>query len=397
MNIKFFPVRPSEKVSPLRVVITHHGQVYRKCIGVSVSTKSWNQDKQRCADIKTNEIIKSVRIKLESVLGELSTEEEISSLLSYDLVKDNIHPGMKIVKRVKVAKTPEVKVPKFYEYFYDWATVESGAARQKLCTFNTVRNLMGDNVKWEDVDESFLEIMLDRMRKKGFSLNYMGIHVQRLKTMMNAAYKRKYHENTAYQNFKPTKVPVVNVYLTDKEMEKLWEYEPICHQHAQARDLAYLGFKTAARFSDYSRLTEKNIVDGMIRFSQVKTGGDVVLPCSQRVVEILERNGGRAPKMCQQKFNKYIKEICKACGIDSTVEVINTKGGGRKHEYKEKWKMVASHTFRRSAIVSLHLAGVPNRQLMLLSGHTTLDAFLTYLCIGKEDNAQRLAGLEFFK
>lgn len=399
MNIKFSPVKPSEKVSPMRVIITHRGQVYRKCIGLTVSTKFWNQDKQRSSNVKDNETIKSVRLKLESVLNDLSTDEEVRGVLSYDLIRDNIHPGMTIpvVTKIKKAEDTPRKIPTFYEYFDGWASTESGAARQKRCTFTTILELMGPKVSWDDVDSAFYETLVDRMEERGLSINYMGIHIQRLKTMMNSAYKRKYHTNTAYRDFKVKKTAVTNVYLTDEEMERLWEYEPPCPQYAQARDLAYLGFKTAARFSDYSRLTVKNIVNGMIRFSQVKTSGQVVIPCSDRVREILARYGGHAPKMCQQRFNKYIKDICLQCGIRSRVEVVDTRGGVRKHIYKEKWEMVASHTFRRSAIVSLHFAGVPNRQLMLLSGHTTLDSFLKYLCIGREDNAQRLAGLEFFK
>lgn len=385
MNISFNLFTPKAEVSAVRVIITHKGKVYRKAVGLSVPTGKWKNGKCTLSDY--NEKLKSVRIKLESALNDFSTDGQIRSALSCDLLGGEI---------VTDAVVPD-KAPSFWGFYEQWMASGHGAERQKKYTKDLIQSFFGSEMDWKDFTLAWYYKFVDKMDERGLSKNTQGNHIGRIKTVMNMGLARGYHNNKEHQKWVKFKEAVTNVYLTDEEMERIWNYESKDKWMRQARDLAYLGYKTAVRYSDTSRLSMDNVVGGKLRFRQEKTDGDVVLPCSPRVVEIFERNGGKAPKMAQQRFNKYIKDICRDCGINDKVEIVVSKGDKHTHEIREKWELVASHTFRRSAIVALHLAGVPARQLMFLSGHTTLDSFFKYLCISKEDNATRLQGLEFFK
>lgn len=51
MNINFNLARPAADISPVRLVITHRGKVYRKSTGLSVRTARWNARRQMSGDL----------------------------------------------------------------------------------------------------------------------------------------------------------------------------------------------------------------------------------------------------------------------------------------------------------------------------------------------------------
>ena len=107
----------------------------------------------------------------------------------------------------------------------------------------------------------------------------------------------------------------------------------------------------------------------------------------------LESYEGVLPKIKPQRFNMYIKEVCKEAGINESVLV--RKSG--KHIRSEKWELVSSHTARRTGLTNMYKAGIPTYRCMMISGHKTEQVFLTYLRITQEENAQFLKENSFFK
>jgi len=164
----------------------------------------------------------------------------------------------------------------------------------------------------------------------------------------------------------------------------------------KARDLFIIGVYSVARWEDYSRLTMDNISNGMLNYEQLKTGRTVILPASPRLVEALERNGGRAPSLSQQKFNEAIKRCCRKIGMTSKVHISRSKGSRRVSESVERCELTSSHTARRTGATRLYLSGVPIKRCMLLSGHTTESNFLRYVRVTKEENARMLKDVSFF-
>lgn len=80
-----------------------------------------------------------------------------------------------------------------------------------------------------------------------------------------------------------------------------------------------------------------------------------------------------------QKFNKYIKEVCKTAKIDDEILVNETKGILRTSKTEKKSDLVSAHTARRSFATNAFLAGVPPIQIMKITGHKTEKAFMTYI------------------
>lgn len=387
MNIKF--QTRGEAPSSVRVIITHRGKVWRKAVGLSV--QNWNQKTQRSGNIKTDQALKTIRIGLESALNELSSDQDIENALK------RVYGGEWHKDTATSLKVP--KRPSFAAFFKEWSERESGAVRQNRTAYNIVTEIMGKSISWSDFDDAFLVRLIAGFDKRKMRPNYQGVVLGRLKTALNEAYALHYITDDSFRRWKKPSEETFAVALSDQEVEMLWKAD-LDKRLSRVRDLFLIGVYTAARFSDYSLLSSDNVHDGRITFVQKKTGTPVLIPCHPRVQAVLERNGGRAPRMCIQTFNRYVKDVCREVGIDSVVQV---PSGTLAHLGKEqgdvvrKWELCSSHTARRTGASLLYKSGVPIRVCRYLTGHTKDDTFLRYIKIDREEAADILANSTFFK
>lgn len=386
MNISYQLKSPKEKLSPIRIVITHKGKVYRKSLGISINPTEWRRGKP--TNVKILKLVNNLTACLNDRLSPLSDHEDIEFCLSC------IHDGV-FNDSVKEVLGEGVK---FMDYFAEWAERDSTSKRQRKLTYNVIKDIMGTTYDWDDVDDKYLYCLTNSMKRREYGVNYMGNIIQRLKSVMEEGRKLGYHNNTAHQSFKRLKEDAFAIALTPEEMQKLWDAE-LLPGESRARDLAWLGYLTASRFSDYSRINATNVQNGTLRFVQQKTDDPVVIPCSPKVTAILERNKGRAPRMCQQVFNRKIKDVCKKVGFNEIIEVPKsykqTKGWSMDKKV-EKWELVSSHTFRRSGATALYKSGVPIRVCRYLTGHKSDSQFLKYIKIDREEGLAMLEKSAFF-
>lgn len=384
MTFSFNLCNPGAAVSSVRVVINQGGKQYRRSIGISVKPSDFK--KQRTKDESINEKLRLIENRLNEKLNQFSSPDEIKEAIDYALSG-----------KERPAKEKEGEGVPFWKYFDEWVVRPSTQVRQKRLCFKNISKLMGRNFDWDDVNTAFYFRLVRKMQEAGFALNYQWKTISQLKTVMNEGLKLKYHNNTDFRQFKTRKEDPDTVYLTKAEVDSLWDYSPKGELERKARDLFLLGVYTASRFSDYSRLSVDMIQDGVIRFHQVKTAGAVLVPAAPRVMEILERNGGCAPRLAQQHLNEHIKRVCKNAGIDSPVEVSKTVGAQHRTEVKKKYELVSSHTARRTGASLLYMTGIPLQQVMLITGHKDEKSIRRYLRLTKEENAELLRDNPFFK
>ena len=396
MTFAFYPnapqkgVRRSEqKETPLRLIISHRGQKYKKFIGISVLPADFV--KQRTKDAEVNKRLNAIEIRLREKLTEFSTPEEIKGAVEYALSE------VKPEKETGAGVSGAPKIPTFWEYFTEWADRDTPQKRPRKNTRNLISALMGETADWEGVDTSFYFLLMQKMKEAGYSVNYMGSVVAKLKTVMSEGYKLKYHKNTDYHQFTRITEQPTTVYLTMAEVDALWNLELKDEMERRVRDLFLVGVYSAMRFSDYSRLSKENIRGGYIYFTQKKTAGRVVIPAAPRLVAILKRNGGRAPVVNQTVFNREIKTVCMRAGIHQKVEVTKSKGDRHITEMKPKYTQVSSHTARRTGATLMYQSGVPASQVMAVTGHRSESAFMRYIRTTAEENAKLMKSNAFFR
>ncbi|MBQ6097953.1 MAG: tyrosine-type recombinase/integrase [Bacteroidales bacterium] len=392
MKVSFNLKNPKAEVSAVRLIVTHKGKVYRKYTGISVKTKQWKRTKrdgQLPTDDATADKLKAIRLKLERDLNEYSTEAEIITAIDRVLIEDSTY------------YTPmqgENGKPQFWQYFKTWSEREMPSKFQHQNAYRLIGELMGRKTTWNEVNMAYYYLLMDRLNEKKYSKNYIAGIISHLKCVMSSGFKLRYHFNTDYLNFEKSMEIPDTIYLNNEELAKLWNLDLSGDEaKRKARDLFLLGCYTASRFSDYSRLTTANIRDGYIVFTQRKTDNSVMIPLSPKVKEILDRNGGRAPELGQTYFNALIKDVCKMAGIDDDIKVTRSKGTEKVTDVQKKYKLVSSHTARRTGATLLSQTGVSLDSLMLITGHKSLASIQHYLRLGKEENARALQANPFFK
>jgi integrase len=124
-----------------------------------------------------------------------------------------------------------------------------------------------------------------------------------------------------------------------------------------------------------------------IRYTQSKTGKQVDIPLHNDVLEILSNRGGFPRAISDQKFNDYIKLVCKSDKVKLNETIYGTRQNPKTHikevGYFEKWQLVRSHICRRSFATN-HYNKLPNKLIMAVTGHSTEKMLLNY--IGETEN-----------
>ena len=82
MNINFNLARPAADISPVRLVITHRGKVYRKSTGLSVRTARWNARRQMSGDLTADRRLNEIRAGFEERLEALSTDSDVRAAIA---------------------------------------------------------------------------------------------------------------------------------------------------------------------------------------------------------------------------------------------------------------------------------------------------------------------------
>lgn len=389
MKVSFNLKDASAEVSAIRLIVTHRGKVYRKYTGLSVPRRQWKKFKsgQTSTSPAVAEKLKRIRLAIESRLDGNSTQEEVLCAIDETLSRHSAY-------YTPIRKTG---TPSFWDYFTEWADRENPARRQRRSTRKLIGELMGCGQNWNEVNSAYYFRLVERMNARGLSRNYQGAVIAKLKTVMSEGFNLGYHTSADYRRFKKTVEQPDTVYLTEEEVGRLWSLDLEDGMERRVRDLFIVGVYTAARFSDYSRLTADNIRGGTIVFTQRKTAESVVVPLSPKVAEVIRRNGGSVPQVNQVVFNRVIKRVCEKAGICGMVQVTRSRGERHLTTTAPKWSLVSSHTARRTGATLLYKSGVSTRQCMLITGHKSESAFRSYIRLTKEENADMLADNPFFK
>ncbi len=235
--------------------------------------------------------------------------------------------------------------------------------------------------------------------KQQLNYNTTGKYLSNIKAICKAAKRdgQKVHPDIEHEEFRVPKKETHFVTLNLEEIDRIFEYDFSDTPYLKnARDWLIIGVWTGARGRDLLDLTEKNIDNGLIEYKAKKTGQLVTAGIHPQVEEILET--GMPYKISLQKYNDYIKEVCRRVGINEKVkgskyiQVGKTKDGKihRKVEGEfEKWELVSTHIGRRSFATN-HYGKILTPVLMSQTGHKTEKMFLKYIGKTEKDSAQIL-------
>jgi integrase len=272
--------------------------------------------------------------------------------------------------------------------------------RQTLHNIVEYEKRRASKLKLLEIDMEFYHNFVEYLESLDYAPNTIGTRIKVLKLFLNEAFKKKLPVCLDFKlpEFKKPAEETSSVYLTEEELLKIYHLDLTDKRILQkTRDMFLVGAYTGFRFSDFSTLTKDNFCNGgTIQKRTIKTDQNVVVPIHPVVQSIIKRNNFEVPKVSYSTFNDALREVVKAAKIDYNVSYIETRGGKSETKVEPKWKLVGSHTARRSFATNAYLSGVPTISIMKMTGHKTESSFLKYIKITLEENAKNLQTHSFF-
>lgn len=316
-------------------------------------------------------------------------------------------------------------------YFDSYIQKKETEAKQGKMTFNTVKKVKANRSLLErmqedlqevysiqDVSLQFIAKFKDYCHSKGYAQNTIARAVKYIVTVCRDARKSGIQVHKDLDDIKEKVVKAKSIYLTLEELEKIQKCtlestytkayfleqpakptlkptKPTNHLD-NARDWLIISCFTGQRVSDFMRFTSDMVKTDkgkrLIEFTQVKTKKIMTIPLHPKVEAILQKNNGFPRPISDQRYNEYIKEVCKLAGIKEKIQ--GTKKDKETNRNKsgtyEKWELVSSHIGRRS-FASNFFGTIPTSLLMFVTGHTTEAQFYAYIGKAERTKAFQLA------
>lgn len=397
--------RAFEKVDPDGAYPT--GKKYRQLdysTGLSVELKAWDAKKRitKNDSYKNGQIARGVA-RVEEIGSKLASENNLTfKSLRESLDNDTLLNEIFNKDREIVVEKDYILPFEFIETFIDKAIVSDGTKKDYNNSLNHLKDFdkfRGKRASWKSMGyEYYLDLVayLQGVGKKGSTIDKI---IKNLKVFLSQA--DLHDQLTVNQDFKKTvsgrslfakvnKEEAEHVYLNEDEIKQITDAE--MDELEEIRDLFIIGCWTGLRISDLSRLERENIKDGLLTIKTQKGKGNVVIPVTSELQDVLDKYPDRWPKIpTDQYYNRRIKEVCERAGLNDPVMAEVKKGKMTVTAPVPKWQLVTSHTARRSFATNLYRRGIPSTQLRLLTGHKTEDAFMRYIKVTKEDNAKDVA------
>ncbi len=399
----------------LRLSLTRSKSLKRKT-GLFINKKDWSTatgfpkqnnagNKNLTVDLKelSNFIIKSVNnsdSRLEDLTGDWLNHQ-------IDLFFDRINP----------TETSEILVDAIQSIIDEAdsrrnAKGGKGLSKSRVNAYKSLKNKItayqgNHKILVSEVNLSlakdFLNYLLD---VKKHSDNTARKLLADLKTVCYNAELNGLTVSNQVKRIESTKINNNNIlYLSKEEIQLIKEVNLESKSLENARKWLLLGCELGQRGNDLLRLSESNFVtrDGydLIELEQQKTGKLVTIPVLETTAEIIKT--GLPYKIAIQKFNQYIKKICKEAGIDENVKgsitiVLEDKNGESVKRNQQgiypKWRLMTSHVCRRSFASNLY-GELATPLIMRITAHSSEKMLLNYIGKDSMDYAKQIA--DFYK
>lgn len=297
--------------------------------------------------------------------------------------------------------------------------------KQTLHTYTGFANILETFIKqhpfdWEDINERLIDEFVLYMENYGYMKKTVNKNLAVFSAMLNTAFKEGFRFKTSVLDHFPKlhvtrEDKVVEIYLTEEELQALYEM-PLSGKEDKARDVFLVGCYTSQRFSDYSRITERNISFhdgvGIITLTQQKTGTEVSIPIlNDNLIRIFEKYDYNLPYINNNRLNDTIKVVLEKLSetvpslkqeMATKLTLVNQKMEGqnrvsyKRNEHGEalvpRYRLATTHTARRTGITLMYLSKMlDSHEMMSISGHKTESVFNDYIKISGIELATSIA------
>jgi|TARA_R110001606_G_scaffold355358_2_gene506331 site-specific recombinase XerC len=231
----------------------------------------------------------------------------------------------------------------------------------------------------QSFDLDFFNSFIIYLRKdKQISDNTLKRKLGFFKTFLNWCVKNSYAVNMSFKSVSIKGRETSHISLTDQDLKTLEAIE-LSETLSYFRDLFLIGCYSGQRYSDYSRFDKKYINGDSIVIRAKKTGQFSYIPLNPKLKRLLEKYDWKLLLISSQKFNQKIQMICKSAGFTDVIQADKFFGNRKESKDLPRWKLIGSHTARRSFITLSAQRNVPRSIIMQATGIKSLKTLDNYI------------------
>ena len=312
--------------APIYCRVTYNKSRKQFATGIFIEPKNWNNIKQKILPI--SELNTLLNNKLSLIYQQIDKAFLMLQILQNDFDVDDIYrkyKGEDSKEEISILGAYDLhndKTKKLIGIDFNqlsWSRyVES---RRKVALFIT-KSYKRKDVRLKDLDLKFIKD-LEYFFKTELKLKQATVYrsIQRVKKIIQFAIAENYLKKDPFHLYKNKKYKTVIVYLTDEELKRLEKHTFSQIRLQQVKDLFIFCCYTGLAYTEMTTLTTNNIEVGFdgnewIRMIRKKTNREISIPVLPKAKEILEKYEHKLPKISNQKFNSYLKEISILLNID---------------------------------------------------------------------------------
>jgi integrase len=311
---------------PIRCRITFLKNRKEFSTGIFINPDHWGSGKQKASPSSTENIL--LNNKLSLIYQQIDKAFLMLQILPNDFDVDDIYrkyKGEDSKEEISILGAYDLhndKTKKLIGIDFNqlsWSRyVES---RRKVALFIT-KSYKRKDVRLKDLDLKFIKD-LEYFFKTELKLKQASVYrsIQRVKKIIQFAIAENYLKKDPFHLYKNKKYKTVIVYLTDEELKRLEKHTFSQIRLQQVKDLFIFCCYTGLAYTEMTTLTTNNIEIGFdgnewIQMIRKKTNREISVPVLPKAKEILEKYEHELPKISNQKFNSYLKEISILLNID---------------------------------------------------------------------------------
>src|SRR5690554_247362 len=368
---------------------------------IEVSKLFWNEYK-----INTNfRDVEKVNLKneIDNQLTELdkfiiNKYEHETSDITKDWLKDVVNEFYK----PKVESVIPSDLLQFFDFYLSKKEheIKTGTLRKWGVVRNKVENFEKDQkrtFKVKDVNKSFLDEFIKWSKENQYDNSVINGNFKDIRSVCKEAqlYNIEISNDLHLLKTKLKNTPAFKIFLSIDELEKIQALENLPDYLDRVRDWLIISCYTGQQISDFKRFnTEMIRKQGerlFIDIKQEKTDKDVSIPLLPIITDILKKRNGQFPDVISdQRYNEYVKIVCRMAKINEKIEgkvAKVTEIGTRKEAgiYK-KWQLITSHVGRRSFATNFY-GKLPTSYIKDITGHGTETMLLKYIGKTSKDTA----------
>ena len=250
------------------------------------------------------------------------------------------------------------------------------------------------------VTDVFWGYFISFCQDRGLRASTINTMCQQLRSILNWAVKYNAPVSPTYADFSVPKARNQEVALTADEVSRIAYFDverfyadkrkDFRETMKRVRDMFVLSCNLFQRHSDMVRISPECFERNIFRITQQKTGNVAVVNIDKYAIDakttyrILEEYGYEAPYKSEiSNYNHKLHLLMKDVGLDDLVRIEERRNGRMVVENVPKWKLISSHTARRTAITVNVLRGHNIHGVKKCSGHSDLRIFDNYI---RDDN-----------